>query len=48
MQLRIRSETMNKYTEKKHVHMSAAPAGQRVNSLAERYAKRASKMARNG
>jgi len=39
---------MNEYTDKKHVQMSAAPAGLRVNSLAERYAKRASNMARNG
>jgi hypothetical protein len=39
---------MNEYIGKYHVHMSAAPAGQRVHSLAERYARRTGKTVRNG
>jgi hypothetical protein len=39
---------MNEHIGKYHVQMSAAPVGQRVYSLAERYASRTSKKARNG
>jgi hypothetical protein len=39
---------MNDNIDKYHMHMSAAPAGQRVTSLAERYARRTGKTVRNG